>query len=61
VSENERLIPVQTRLEAPLHEELEALARLSERSVAAEIRLAIKSWIAQETEDLEQPLVGGRS
>jgi hypothetical protein len=40
------LVPVQTRLERETAEALEALAQSNERSVAAEVRLAIRGWLA---------------
>ncbi len=34
-----------TRLEAEAREALERLAKLNERSVAAEMRLALRAWL----------------
>lgn len=45
------LVPVQTRLERTLADELEALAKRNDRSVAAEVRLAIKDRISEQTEN----------
>jgi Ribbon-helix-helix protein, copG family len=52
------LVLVQTRIEPDLAEQLDVRRRAADRSVAAEVRQAIRAWVGA---DSEQPLDQGRA
>jgi predicted transcriptional regulator len=47
-----QLVPVTTRIESDLHRLLDEKSKAADRSLAAEIRQAIRAWVeVEETED----------
>ena len=48
-TEAQLLVTVQTRIEPDVHRRLEEKRAASDRSLAAEIRQAIRAWVGDET------------